>query len=263
MSVPLFSPSNSVSGGSSDSATPISASNALVQAYSTLRVSASASPAKRVHSRRNRASSSAGIRSACSRSVAADRFANGSPQRGCARGLPLAWKARQGAAPPQPLQRQQNIIPPLEWRKDRLRRHRPLRQRRHGAGRRPAVAAVVEDDGQQRRRPVAALRQALARQAAVVAHAPRHVLVHRGLKLQEHDQFRAGAPPRHAPRHVAEALREAAIGRLDVCRGQLLGPVEVEFGGQRRRDQAQQVREQLAVPVGELVDAVVVHAAPR
>ena len=55
----------------------MSASNALVQACSTRRVAAFSSPAKRDHSTRNRASSSAGIRSACSRNVAAARLSGG------------------------------------------------------------------------------------------------------------------------------------------------------------------------------------------
>ena len=94
MSVPPCSPSNSVKAGSADSAPPISASNAPAQACSTRRIGAFASPAKRVHSRRNRSSSPDSVRSACSRRVAAVGSSAG--------GLPWRSARRSRAMPAYP-----------------------------------------------------------------------------------------------------------------------------------------------------------------
>ena len=74
------------------------------------------------------------------------------------------------------------------------------------------------------------------------------------------------APRRRAgTRHVMSPKRclWAAASGPDVGRRQRLGPLEVELRLQRRGDQAQHVDEHLAVAVGELVNAVVVHGASR
>ena len=74
---------------------------------------------------------------------------------------------------------------------------------------------------------------------------------------------RRGAAMRHLPGHVAVALLEAGAGGRDVGRGEQLRPREVQLLRQRGRGEAQEVREHGADPVGELVNAVVVHPRHR
>ena len=66
----------------------------------------------------------------------------------------------------------------------------------------------------------------------------------------------------HPPDHVAVALFEGAGAVADVRGGDLLRRAEVEFGGERRHGQAQEVRHQLPVAVGEFVDSRRCPSAP-
>ena len=115
----------------------------------------------------------------------------------------------------------------------------------------PSRAAVVRDNRSRKN-------------VRVVAHPTRHAPVHRGLKLDQHQQLRPRAVPPpaalegHPPEGIAKALFEAVAGRLHISRGNLLGVVEIQFVHPRHH-QPQQVAQHFHQVKGELVGTVVVH----